>query len=262
MYKHFLKPFMDFLIGLIGSIILFPFLIIIGIIIFIDDPGPIFFKQKRVGKNKKLFTIWKLRTMKRNTPDVPTHLLEHPEQYITRTGKLWRKLSIDELPNIWSLLTLKMSLIGPRPALWNQDDLIAERDKYGANDVRPGITGWAQINGRDELEIPEKAKLDGEYVKRMGFLFDCKCFFGTIKAVFKHEGVVEGGTGQLHNEEAEKQPGSEAEESVLEISDDIDEKSDISSTDESVGDSVENAEIENAESDDTSAETKPEEVSD
>lgn len=201
MYKHFFKPFMDFMMGLIGSIILFPFFILIGIIIFIDDPGPIFFKQKRIGKNKKLFTIWKLRTMKRNTPDVPTHLLENPEKYITRTGRLWRKLSIDELPNIWSLLTLKMSLIGPRPALWNQDDLIAERDKYGANNVRPGITGWAQINGRDELEIPVKAALDGEYVKKMSFAFDCKCFFGTIKAVFKHEGVVEGGTGELHKQQ-------------------------------------------------------------
>lgn len=198
MYRYFFKPLMDFLIGLIASIVLLPLLIIIGIIIFIDDPGPIFFRQKRIGKNKKLFTIWKLRTMKRNTPDVPTHLLENPKQYITRTGKLWRKLSIDELPNVFSLLTLKMSLIGPRPALWNQDDLIAERDKYGANNVRPGITGWAQINGRDELEIAEKAQLDGEYVSRMSFLFDCRCFFGTIKAVFNHEGVVEGGTGQIN----------------------------------------------------------------
>lgn len=200
MYKHFLKHVMDFSIGLIGTIIVLPFLIIIGIIIFIDDPGPIFFRQKRVGKNKKLFTIWKLRTMKRNTPDVPTHLLENPNHYITRTGKLWRKLSIDELPNIFSLLTLKMSLIGPRPALWNQDDLIAERDKYGANNVKPGITGWAQINGRDELEIPVKAKLDGEYVEKISFLFDCKCFFGTIKAVFKREGVVEGGTGTIEKQ--------------------------------------------------------------
>ena len=202
MYRHFFKPLADLTIGLIGTIIMLPFLIIFGIIIFIDDPGPIFFRQKRVGKNKKLFTIWKLRTMKRNTPDVPTHLLDHPEQYITRFGRIARKLSLDELPNIFSLLTLRMSLIGPRPALWNQDDLIAERDKYGANNVRPGITGWAQINGRDELEIPEKARLDGEYVKHMGFLFDCKCFFGTIKAVFKHEGVVEGGTGVLHNADA------------------------------------------------------------
>lgn len=203
MYKHFLKPLMDFLIGLIGSTILLPFYIIIGIVIFIDDPGPIFFKQKRVGKNKKLFTILKLRTMKRHTPDVPTHLLDNPEQHITRVGRILRKLSLDELPNLFSLITFRLSLIGPRPALWNQDDLIAERDKYGANRVRPGITGWAQINGRDELEIPEKAKLDGEYVSRMSFLFDCKCFFGTIKAVFKHEGVVEGGTGELHKQQKE-----------------------------------------------------------
>ncbi len=203
MYKHFFKPIIDFIIGLFGSIISFPFLLIVGIIVFVDDPGPIFFKQKRVGKNKKFFTIWKIRTMKKNTPDVPTHLLENPERYITRSGRLWRKLSIDELPNVWSLLTLKMSLIGPRPALWNQDDLIAERDKYGANDIRPGITGWAQINGRDELEIVEKAKLDGEYVKKMSFGFDCKCFFGTIKTVFRSEGVVEGGTGKLKREKSE-----------------------------------------------------------
>lgn len=219
MYRHFLKPLMDFLIGLIGTIVLLPLFIILGIIIFIDDPGPIFFKQKRVGKKKRLFTIYKLRTMKRKTPDVPTHLLEHPEQYITRVGRVLRKLSLDELPNLFSLLTLRMSLIGPRPALWNQDDLIAERDKYGANNVRPGITGWAQINGRDELEIPEKAKLDGEYVKRMSFLFDCKCFFGTIKAVFKHEGVVEGGTGQLHKEETES--GTRTEETTEEETTDI-----------------------------------------
>ena len=203
MYKHFFKPLADFLIGFIGTIVLLPLFIILGIIIFIDDPGPIFFRQKRIGKGKKIFYIWKLRTMKRNTPDVPTHLLEHPEQYITRVGRVLRKLSLDELPNLFSLISLRLSLIGPRPALWNQDDLIAERDKYGANDIRPGITGWAQINGRDELEIIEKAKLDGEYVERMSFLFDCKCFFGTIKAVFKHEGVIEGGTGQLQKEENE-----------------------------------------------------------
>ena len=202
MYRHFFKPLMDFFIGLIGTIVLLPLFLMLGIIIFIDDPGPIFFKQKRIGKNKKLFTIWKLRTMKRNTPDIPTHLLEHPEQYITRVGRVLRKLSLDELPNLFSLITLRLSLIGPRPALWNQDDLIAERDKYGANDVRPGITGWAQINGRDELEIPVKAKLDGEYVKRMSLWFDIKCFFGTIKAVFKHDGVVEGGTGKLNAKNA------------------------------------------------------------
>lgn len=201
MYKHFFKRLIDFLLALIGSVVSLPFFIIIGIIIFIDNPGPIFFRQKRVGKNKKLFTLWKFRTMKTKTPDIPTHLLEHPEQYITRVGKLLRKLSIDELPQIYNILVGKMAVIGPRPALWNQDDLIAERDKYGANSVRPGLTGWAQINGRDELEIPVKAALDGEYVKRMSFGFDLKCFFGTVKAVFKHDGVVEGGTGALDKEQ-------------------------------------------------------------
>lgn len=205
MYKHFFKRLFDFIVSLIGAIVLLPFFVIIGIIIFIDNPGPIFFRQKRVGKNKKLFWIWKFRTMKTKTPDIPTHLLENPEQYITRFGRIARKLSIDELPQIWQILSGKMSIIGPRPALWNQDDLIAERDKYGANDIKPGLTGWAQINGRDELEIPVKAALDGEYVEKMSFAFDCKCFFGTIKAVFKHDGVVEGGTGELHRQEEESQ---------------------------------------------------------
>lgn len=204
MYKHFFKRIFDFVLSLIGSIILFPFFIIFGIIIFIDNPGPIFFTQKRVGKNKKLFRLIKFRTMKTNTPDIPTHLLENPEQYITRFGKFLRKTSIDELPQIWNILIGKMSIIGPRPALWNQDDLIAERDKYGANDIKPGLTGWAQINGRDELEIPVKAAFDGEYVKRMSFWFDCKCFFGTIKAVFKSDGVVEGGTGEIHRMQVEE----------------------------------------------------------
>lgn len=163
-------------------------------------PGSAVFKQKRVGKGKKLFMLYKFRSMKADTPDIPTHLLDNPEQYISKVGKFIRKTSIDELPQLFNILKGDMSIIGPRPALWNQEDLIAERDKYGANDVRPGLTGWAQINGRDELEIPVKARLDGEYIENLSFLFDCKCFFGTIAAVLKSDGVVEGGTGELEKE--------------------------------------------------------------
>ena len=170
-----------------------------------DDPGPVFFRQKRVGIHKTHFLILKFRTMKVSTPkDVPTHLLENPEQYITRVGKFLRRTSLDELPQIFQIFTGKMAIIGPRPALWNQFDLIAERDKYGANDVRPGLTGWAQINGRDELPIDVKARFDGEYVQNLSFAFDCKCFFGTIRSVLKSEGVVEGGTGQLEKEKKGK----------------------------------------------------------
>ena len=185
MYKHFFKRFIDFILSLIGGILLLPAFLIISLAVVIDDPGPVVFKQKRVGKGKKLFWLHKFRSMKVNSPDIPTHLLENPEQYITRVGKFLRKTSLDELPQVYDILFGKMSIIGPRPALWNQDDLVAERDKYGANDIKPGLTGWAQINGRDELEIPEKARLDGEYVKKMSFLFDCKCFFGTIKSVLR-----------------------------------------------------------------------------
>lgn len=206
MYKHFFKRLIDFILSLTAIIILIPFWIIISLAIVVNDPGPVFFTQKRVGKNKKLFRILKFRTMKKSTPhDMPTHMLENPEQYITKVGGFLRKTSLDELPQIFNIFIGQMSIIGPRPALWNQDDLIEERDKYGANNVKPGLTGWAQINGRDELEIPEKAKLDGEYVQKMSFGFDCKCFFGTIKSVLKHEGVVEGGTGELHKEESEKE---------------------------------------------------------
>jgi O-antigen biosynthesis protein WbqP len=205
MYKHFFKRFIDIVLSFIGGIVLLPVFLIIAIAIVIDDPGPVFFKQKRVGKNKKLFWLHKFRSMKVKTPDIPTHLLENPEQYITRVGKFLRKTSLDELPQVYDILFNKMSIIGPRPALWNQDDLIAERDKYGANDVKPGLTGWAQINGRDELEIPVKAALDGEYVKKMSFGFDCKCFFGTIKSVLKSDGVVEGGTGEMKKQEEEKE---------------------------------------------------------
>lgn len=202
MYKHFLKRLIDILLSGIGIIVLIPFWLVMFIAIKIDSRGPIFFKQKRVGIHKKTFNIVKFRTMRIDTPhDVPTHMLENPEQYMTKFERFMRKSSLDELPQLWCIFSGKMSIIGPRPALWNQDDLIAERDKYGANDVKPGLTGWAQINGRDELEIPVKAKLDGEYVEKQSFLFDCKCFFGTIKSVLKHDGVVEGGTGELHKEQ-------------------------------------------------------------
>ncbi len=206
MYKRFFKRVIDLFLSGIGILVLIPLWLILFVAIKIDSKGPIFFKQKRVGKGKTHFNILKYRTMKIDTPhDVPTHLLENPEQYITKVGKFLRKTSLDELPQIFNIFTGKMSIIGPRPALWNQFDLIEERDKYGANDVKPGLTGWAQINGRDELEIQEKAKLDGEYVKKMGFLFDIKCFFGTIFSVLRSDGVVEGGTGELNKEKDVKE---------------------------------------------------------
>ena len=200
MYKNYIKRLFDIVFSLLGMIILFPLFLGVALAIKLDDRGPVFFKQKRVGIDKKIFYLYKFRSMKINTPDIPTHLLDNPEQYIIRIGKFIRKTSIDELPQLFNILIGDMSIIGPRPALWNQDDLIAERDKYGANSVRPGLTGLAQISGRDELEIPVKAKLDGEYIEKMSFLFDFKCFFGTITAVLKHDGVVEGGTGELEKE--------------------------------------------------------------
>lgn len=205
MYKNFFKRLIDIFLSFIGAVVLLPFFLVIAAAIYIDDPGPVIFRQKRVGKNKEYFWLHKFRSMKVKTPDIPTHMLTNPEQYITKVGRIIRKLSLDELPQIYDILFNKMSIIGPRPALWNQDDLIAERDKYGANDIKPGLTGWAQINGRDELEIDVKAKLDGEYVEKMSFLFDCKCFFGTIKSVLKHEGVVEGGTGEMDRQDVEKE---------------------------------------------------------
>lgn len=196
MYLVFFKRLIDIVLSLAGLLVLSPVFLVLIIAILIDDFGPIFFAQKRVGIHKSFFKLYKFRSMKVSTPhDKPTHLLENPDQYITRVGGFLRKYSLDELPQIWNILKGDMSIIGPRPALWNQDDLVAERDKYGANDVRPGLTGWAQINGRDELEIPVKAKLDGEYVKRLSFSFDCRCFFGTFLSVLRHDGVVEGGTG-------------------------------------------------------------------
>lgn len=197
------KRILDIVISGLGLIILSPLFLLLILAIKLDSKGPVFFKQKRVGIHKKYFNILKFRTMKIDTPgNVPTHMLVNPEQYITRTGKFLRKTSLDELPQIINILKGDMSIIGPRPALWNQYDLIAERDKYKVNNILPGLTGWAQINGRDELEIPVKARLDGEYVTRMSFRFDCICFVGTIVTVLSHDGVVEGGTGELKREKA------------------------------------------------------------
>ena len=205
MYAKFFKRLIDIVLSACALIVLSPFYLILALAIKIDSPGPILFKQKRVGIHKTHFDILKFRTMRIDTPrDVPTHMLENPEQWITRVGKFLRKTSLDELPQIAQIFTGKMSIIGPRPALWNQYDLIAERGKYGANDIRPGLTGWAQINGRDELEIPVKAKFDGEYVEKMSFTMDCKCFWGTIVAVLKHDGVVEG--GRCVTQQNEKDP--------------------------------------------------------
>ena len=193
-----LKRRLDVILAGIGLIVLSPVFLCLMAAIKLDSRGPVFFRQKRVGIHKTYFNILKFRTMRIDTPkDMPTHLLENPEQYITRVGKFLRKISLDELPQIINILKGDMSIIGPRPALWNQEDLIAERDKYGANDVMPGLTGWAQVNGRDELEIPVKARLDGEYVKHLSFRMDCICFLRTITSVLKHEGVVEGGTGVM-----------------------------------------------------------------
>jgi len=193
-YKVFIKRFLDFIISFIGLVLLSPLILLLCILIKLDSKGPILFKQKRIGKDKEYFNILKFRTMSIDTPkDMPTHLLRNPDAYITNVGKFLRKTSLDELPQIINILKGEMTIIGPRPALWNQEDLIRERDKYHANDIKPGLTGWAQINGRDELEIPLKAKLDGYYVKHMSFLFDFKCFIGTFTSVLKHEGVVEGG---------------------------------------------------------------------
>lgn len=205
MYKYFFKRLLDLMVAFFGMAAVSWLYLIIILLIKIDDPGPVFFGQKRVGKGREHFTLWKFRSMKVSTPhDVPTHLLENPEQYITRVGRFLRKSSLDEIPQLWNILRGDMSVIGPRPALWNQYDLIEEREKYGANNIRPGLSGWAQICGRDELEIKEKARLDGEYVKRMGFLFDCRCFFGTVIGVLRGDGIVEGGTGEMHKKDEAK----------------------------------------------------------
>lgn len=208
MYKCVVKRVFDLVLSGIAIVVMGIPMLIIAVAIKIDDPGPALFKQKRVGKKKNgeltYFMIWKFRSMKMSTPhDTPTHLLENPEQYITRVGRFIRKTSLDELPQIYQVFTSRLSVVGPRPALWSQEDLIAKREKYGANDIKPGITGWAQINGRDELEIDVKAKFDGEYAAALnagrfrGLVMDMKCLFGTVVCVLKSEGVVEGGTGEM-----------------------------------------------------------------
>lgn len=203
-YAKYLKRPLDLMLSGLGLLVLSPLFAVLALWIKLDSKGPVFFRQQRVGKGKKLFSIYKFRSMRADAPkDTPTHMLKDPAVFITNSGRLLRRTSLDELPQLINIFLGDMSVIGPRPALWNQDDLVAERDRYGANDVRPGLTGWAQINGRDELEIPVKAALDGEYVQRMSFGLDVKCFFGTILSIFRHEGVVEGGTGAL----AEKAKG-------------------------------------------------------
>ena len=199
MYSKCFKRLIDLILSLIGLIILSPIFIVIAILIKLDSKGPVFFKQKRVGINKSYFNIYKFRTMYTDTPkDMPTHMLNNPEAFITKIGKFLRKTSLDELPQLINIIKGEMAIIGPRPALYNQEDLIELRDKYKANDIRPGLTGWAQIHGRDELEIDVKAKLDGYYVEHLSFILDIKCFFLTVASVLKHEGVVEGGTGSMN----------------------------------------------------------------
>lgn len=205
-----LKRLIDIILSLIGLVVLSPIFLILVIAIKLDSEGPIFFKQKRVGIHKSHFYILKFRTMRIDTPkDMPTHLLENPDQWITRVGRFLRKTSLDELPQIINILKGEMSIVGPRPALWNQYDLIEERDKYGANDVPVGLTGWAQINGRDELEIEVKARLDGEYVKRRSLWFDFICFIGTFTAVLRRKGVIEGGTGVISRMSKEKEEAND-----------------------------------------------------
>lgn len=200
------KRALDIVIAGGASVALIPVMGIIALAIKLDSPGPVLFKQKRVGKDKGLFEIWKFRTMYTDTPkDTPTHLLSNPDAYITRTGKFLRRFSLDELPQLWQVVNSTLTLIGPRPALWNQDDLIAERDKYGANNIKPGLTGWAQINGRDELDIPVKAQFDGEYVRDLSFKRDLMCFLGTIGSILSMDGIVEGGMGAMEQTESMEQ---------------------------------------------------------
>lgn len=206
MYTKYIKRLIDIVLSGCALIVLSPLYLILILAIKIDSPGPVLFRQKRVGIHKTYFNILKFRTMRIDTPhDVPTHMLEDPEQWITRVGKFLRKTSLDELPQIAQIFTGKMSIIGPRPALWNQYDLIAERDKYGANDIKPGLTGWAQINGRDTIEIADKARYDGEYTEKLSFRFDIRVFWKSIVVVLKRNGVVEGGIGEMKKETARRE---------------------------------------------------------
>ena len=201
-YTRYAKRWIDFILALIGLVVLSPVFLLVSLAIWVDDPGPVMFTQKRFGINKQFFTLHKFRSMKMSAPhDTPTHLLSNPAQYITRVGRFIRKSSLDELPQIWDILVGSMSIIGPRPALWNQEDLIRERDRYDANALRPGLTGWAQINGRDELPIEVKARLDGEYAQNISFAMDVKCFLGTISAVLNHKGYAEGGSPSPRSED-------------------------------------------------------------
>lgn len=208
-YEHVIKRVLDIVLSFCGLLVLSPILAGLSLWIVIDDPGPVLFTQKRIGCDKRFFKLHKFRSMKMSTPhDKPTHMLENPEQYITKAGYFMRSHSLDELPQIWDIFIGNMTIIGPRPGLWNQDLLTAERDKWNANDIKPGLTGWAQINGRDAVEIPDKARLDGIYAEKLlsggfkAFMFDCKCFFGTITSVLRRDGVVEGGTGNMKAEAA------------------------------------------------------------
>ncbi len=201
-YDKVIKRIIDIILSFCGLIILSPLFLVLSFWIVIDDPGPVLFTQKRIGRDKQYFRLHKFRSMRVATPhDVPTHQLTNPEQWITRSGRFIRAHSFDELPQIWDIFIGNMSVIGPRPALWNQDLLTACRDEYDANDIKPGLTGWAQINGRDELEISVKAKLDGEYRKKESFFFDCRCFLGTVFSVVRGDGVVEGGTGRIKKDD-------------------------------------------------------------
>ncbi|MCR5097728.1 MAG: sugar transferase [Lachnospiraceae bacterium] len=204
-YEKYVKRAIDVILSFGGLVLLSPVFLILSIWIVIDDPGPVLFTQKRIGKDKQYFKLHKFRSMKMSTPhDKPTHMLDNPEQYITKAGKFIRAHSLDELPQIWDIFIGNMSVVGPRPGLWNQDLLTAERDKYGANDIKPGLTGWAQINGRDELEIPVKAQLDGEYVQQLGIGMDIKCFLGSVGVFKGDKSVVEGGTGEMKKHEENK----------------------------------------------------------